>query len=89
MAKPDYKPATAPAAISTPASQSTLLDDEAAPQIPAVAANAAPAEATEPDAILVAMERDTPAHDGGPTTADVHPNEVNAMYGYGWRLAGK
>jgi hypothetical protein len=37
----------------------------------------------------VAMERDAPALDGGPVTADVHPNEVNSWYAFGWRLAGK
>jgi hypothetical protein len=33
------------------------------------------------------MQRDEPAHPGGPTAADVHPDEVAAWAAAGWRLA--
>lgn len=36
---------------------------------------------------LVAMIRDEPKRPGGPTTADVHPDEVAHMLGHGWRKA--
>lgn len=35
----------------------------------------------------VKMTRDEPAHPGGPTTADVHPDEVESMETAGWRRA--
>lgn len=34
----------------------------------------------------VPMFREEPAHPGGPTTADVHPEEVEAMQRLGWRV---
>lgn len=37
----------------------------------------------------VAMIRDEPLHDGGPTTADVHPDEVAGMQAHGWRVANE
>ena len=36
---------------------------------------------------LVAMRRDAPSHDNGPTTANVHPDEVADWLLHGWELA--
>lgn len=42
---------------------------------------------TEVDqAVLLQMRRDAPIHDNGPTTADVHPDEVMNMLAAGWQL---
>ena len=42
----------------------------------------------EPEVIAtIPMVRDEPAHKGGPTTADVHPDEVEGMKAAGWREA--
>ena len=40
----------------------------------------APAEGT------VAMVRDEPMHPGGPTTAEVHPDEVQNWERHGWKV---
>ena len=36
---------------------------------------------------LVSMRRVAPLHDNGPTTADVHPDEVAHWQAYAWELA--
>ena len=36
-------------------------------------------------ASTVRMVRDEPAHPGGPTAADVHPDEVEGWAAAGWR----
>lgn len=36
----------------------------------------------------VPMWREFPLSHGGPTKADVHPNEVDNMVAHGWRVAG-
>lgn len=41
---------------------------------------------TEVAAELVAMRRDAPLHEGGPTTADVHPDEVEEWMRHDWHL---
>lgn len=43
--------------------------------------------ASEKVTMLVAMRRDAPLHDNGPTTADVHPDEVAHWQAYAWELA--
>ena len=35
---------------------------------------------------LIPMYREEPAHPGGPTTADVHPEEAESMQSAGWRV---
>lgn len=35
---------------------------------------------------LIKMERDTPMVPGGPTQADVHPDEVENMEKHDWRV---
>lgn len=35
---------------------------------------------------LVKMHREKPIKDGGPTTADVHPDEVENYKASGWRV---
>ena len=35
---------------------------------------------------VIAMYREEPAHPGGPTTADVHPEEAESMQSMGWRV---
>ncbi|NJA04165.1 hypothetical protein HC024_00190 [Methylococcaceae bacterium WWC4] len=42
---------------------------------------------TEVVAVLLPMRRDAPLHETGPTTADVHPDEVSAWLAAGWTLA--
>lgn len=39
------------------------------------------------DPTVVKMTRETPMHKGGPTTADVHPDEVDAWIKAGWAKA--
>lgn len=38
------------------------------------------------DTSLVKMKRDVPAFEGGPVTADVHPEEVESYLAADWRL---
>ncbi|WP_427500800.1 hypothetical protein ACQE3E_15665 [Methylomonas sp. MED-D] len=38
-------------------------------------------------AVLLPMRRDAPLHETGPTTADVHSDEVSAWLAAGWTLA--
>lgn len=48
----------------------------------------APDANTEVDqAVLLQMRRDAPLHDDGPTTADVHPDEVVNWLAAGWVLS--
>lgn len=35
---------------------------------------------------LIRMVRDEPMQHGGPTTADVHPEEVSNYSAYGWQV---
>lgn len=35
---------------------------------------------------LVKMYRDTPMHPGGPTTAEVHPNEIGLWAAQDWKI---
>ena len=43
-------------------------------------------EQQEQQGILVAMFTDFPAFPGAPTTADVHPDEVENWKAAGWRI---
>lgn len=45
-------------------------------------------EQAQSDVELVAMRRDAPLHEDGPTTADVHTDEVAAWLTFGWEIAG-
>jgi hypothetical protein len=89
MAKSEMKPATAPAQIPPSADESAAQISIGETPDQAPAPDVAPAPDQAPEATTMAMVRDQPTFEGGPVTADVHPNEVDAMYGYGWRLAGK
>lgn len=39
-------------------------------------------------AMTVKMTRTEPLHHGGPTSADVHPDEVENWKAHGWSVAG-
>lgn len=42
-------------------------------------------EQQEQQAVLVVMVTDSPAFPGAPTTADVHPEEVENWKAHGWK----
>ena len=48
----------------------------------------APNHPEEQELSLVAMFTEYPAFPGAPTTADVHPNEVENWKAAGWRIKG-
>ncbi len=50
-------------------------------------ADGAPADGEGAEVKTVKMVRKTPAHAGGPTEADVHPDQVEAFLDKGWREA--
>lgn len=75
-------PASAPAAGVEIITQASGSSAEAAA---AAAAQAAAEAAAKPKkAATVRMRRDEPAHPGGPTEADVHPDEVAGWADAGW-----
>lgn len=46
----------------------------------------APGPAALPPPHLIKMHRTSPMHKGGPTTADVHPREVENWKLHGWAV---
>ena len=69
------------AALVAEGQQTQSAEQESAPEESAKAGKA------KTGGKLVPMCRDEPAFAGGPTTADVHPDEVNEMTVHGWRVA--
>lgn len=49
-------------------------------------AEGTPEQSPAPAECTVQMVRDEPMHPGGPTTADVHPDEVQNWERHGWKV---